>query len=274
MYQIGLSSCGFALTEENFQKLNKSGIDVIEISRPRSEYETINPDDVLSFSKRYGVSLWSCHLPFTPFHIIDISSSSREIRENSMKIFVEIIEKYTNIGVNKFIVHPSGEPIAEADREERMNHSMEMLDRLAEFSARHGAVIAVENLPRTCLGNGSDEMIKLLSANDKLRVCFDTNHLLSEDCLEFIDKLADKIITVHVSDYDFVDEKHWLPGEGKVDWGSLFSSLKAHNYNGVWLYELGLKSPKTLLRSRELTFDDFVRNANEIFDGKAPSRIE
>ena len=44
-----------------------------------------------------------------------------------------------------------------------------------------GQVIAVEDLPRTCLGRESSEMLELISVNDKLRVCFDTNHLLQKD---------------------------------------------------------------------------------------------
>ena len=101
-----------------------------------------------------------------------------------------------------------------------------------------GAVIAVEDLPRTCLGNTSDDIRKLISVNDKLRVCFDTNHLLEEDNIEFMKKLADKIITLHISDYDFLNERHWLPGEGKLDWAAMFSTLKEIGYNGVWMYEI------------------------------------
>ncbi len=33
MYRIGMSSCAFKFTEENFQKLQQSGIRTIEVSR-------------------------------------------------------------------------------------------------------------------------------------------------------------------------------------------------------------------------------------------------
>ena len=83
-----------------------------------------------------------------------------------------------HIGIDKFIVHPSAEPIEKDLRSENFKYSMESLDRLAEIAYAEGAVIAVEDLPRTCLGNSADEIGKLISVNDKLRVCFDTNHLL------------------------------------------------------------------------------------------------
>jgi sugar phosphate isomerase/epimerase len=93
-------------------------------------------------------------------------------------------------------------------------------------------------------------------------VCFDTNHLLSEDLCEFIEKVGDKIVSTHISDYDFVNERHWLPGEGKIDWQKLINELKKVNYNEMWLYELNMGFLNTINRSRELTLDDVVKNRN------------
>ncbi len=273
MYKIGLSSSGFALTENNFKALNQSGIDAIEISMPSELYGSINYKELSELSKRYNIDLWSYHLPFWPFTEIDISSMNGELRANSVKYYTELIEKASDIGVDKFVVHPSGEPIGDEVREERMKCSMESLDTLAEIAHRHGAVIAVEDLPRTCLGNTADEIARLVSVNDKLRVCFDTNHLLCDTNMNFLEKLGDKIITLHVSDYDFVDEKHWLPGEGLVNWSELIAGLQKTGYKGVWMYEINLSNPKMLTRSRDLTFGDFAENAKALFSGKQPERI-
>lgn len=270
MYKVGLSSTGFLLTEENFRALNESKIDIIEISMCYDMHASINHKELKSLSQRYEVGLWSYHLPFAPFSVIDISSLNRELRENAINLYTKLIEKAADIGIDKFIVHPSGEPIAPEERADRMRYSMQTLDTLAEIAHRCGAVIAVEDLPRTCIGNTSDEIDKLIGANDKLRVCFDTNHLLSEDNIQFMKKLADKIITVHISDYDFVDERHWLPGEGMLDWNKMFATFKEIGYKGAWLYEIGLKCPQTIIRERDLTFDDFYENALSIFSQKEP----
>ena len=70
-------------------------------------------------------------------------------------------------------------------------------------------------------------------------------------------------------DYDFIDERHWLPGEGKVDWRAVYKTLVDGGYQGAWMYEVGFATPtKTLHRPRNLTCADFVRNAREIFAGK------
>lgn len=273
MYRIGLSSCGFDLTEENFRKLEKSGIEAIEISLPWAQHDAICYQDLAEFSQRYHIDLWSYHLPFSSRMKIDISSADPEVRAKVVALHTKLIQKAAEIGIQRFVIHPSGEPIADIERSDRMQYAMESLDTLAETAHQCQAVLAVEDLPRTCLGNTAEEMLKLLGANDKLRACFDSNHLLVDSNRNFIQKIADKIITVHISDYDFVDEKHWLPGEGMIDWQEVYSLLQKVGYQGVWMYEIGLKAPDTLPRSRDLTFEDFLRNARDIFANDPLQRI-
>ena len=262
MYKIGLSTCG-NVSEEFFSNSAKAGIELVEISAPKDVCDAINYSDLLKWSKTYGLGLWTYHLPFLPFAEIDISN--KNVSKKTVEYFTEIIKKATDIGVNKFVIHPSGEPILDVERSEKLKTAKESLYNLAEIASNYGAVIAVEDLPRTCLGKNSTEINDLISVNDKLKVCFDTNHLLNENIVDFVNSVGDRIITTHVSDYDFTDEKHWLPGEGKIDWQALLTALKGINYCGPWLYELNLTTPKTINRSCNLTYSDFVKNANEIF---------
>lgn len=267
MYRIGLSSCGFELNEQSFEGLAQSQIQNIEIAMPYEKHFDFNYKATKKFADKYGINLWSYHLPFSTPMNLDIAALNEDIRLKSVEFLSEVIKKAADIGIDKFVIHPSSEPKSEdcIIRDEEIKKSMDSLNILAELAYRQGAVIAVEDLPRSCLGHTSDEIIRLISANEKLRVCFDVNHLLQDTNINFIKKLSDKIITVHISDYDFINERHWLPGEGKINWQELYQQLCSCNYNGVWLYEIRLKCPPTILRSRDLTFMDFRKNANEIF---------
>ncbi len=268
MYKIGLSSCGFELNRESFTKLKSSKIDSIEISPKRDKYVKLNFPEIRKLADEHGVEIWSMHLPFSEPHDLDIASTNSAIRAATLTELKEYIKKGADIGIDKFVVHPSSEPKSvDEKRCDEIEASKESLNTLAEFAAENGAVMAVENLPRTCLGNNADELYELISVNDKLRVCFDTNHLLSETHADFLSRLADKIVTVHISDYDRLNERHWLPGEGDIDWNELYNLIKQHGYNGVWLYELGQGFRESIHRDRELTFDDFYTNAKEIFSG-------
>ncbi|MBQ7906528.1 MAG: sugar phosphate isomerase/epimerase [Clostridia bacterium] len=265
MYQIGMSTTN-KITEERFQMYQRAGVKIVELSIEAEAYKTLDYDILNEWCEKYGVRVLSYHLPFFPFDALDISK--RSLADYSVKYLSSLIEEATSNGIYRFIIHPSGEPIEESERAERLACAKESLFKLQELSSSKGATICVENLPRTCLGRSSDDILELLSAHKDLRACFDTNHLLSEDPIEFIRKVGDKIVTTHISDYDFINERHWLPGEGKLDWQAILNALKNIGYSGPWMYEINLELPSTIIRPRELVAEDFVKNANEIFEGK------
>ncbi len=263
MLPIGISSCGKEINESLFQSMQANGLSHFEISVPAEYYSVLNYKEIAALSARFGVNLWSFHLPFSPFNQLDISK--KELSKHSIDYYSELIKKATDIGINRFIIHPSGEPITENERNFRLSTSMESLFNLAEVTLAHNAKLLVENLPRSCLGKNSDEIIELTSVHNNLFICFDTNHLLSESSNNFISRVGYKIESLHVSDYDLSDEKHWLPGEGITDWETLYNSIISIGYKGPWLYEVSFNSPSTKPRSRNINCADIFRNANEIF---------
>ena len=265
MYEIGLSTTDY-INEQRFKKYNEAGIKYIEISVSAKDYDSLSFEDLYKWSKMYDVTIWSFHLPFYPFEKIDISNP--DISAFSVKYLCHFIDEGTKIGIDKFVIHASGEPIEEGDRKARMECAKNSLYQLCEYAKERNAIIAVEDLPRTCLGRDSSDMLELLSAHKDLKSCLDTNHLLSEDLIEYIKKIGDKIITVHISDYDKVNERHWLPGEGVIDWQGVLNALNEIGYKGIWLYEIDFKLSKTIIRPRELNCYDFIRNANEIFENR------
>lgn len=259
--------------ENYFRSLSEAGIDAIEITRYAEDYPGLDYNALGKYSKEYGVELWSYHLPFYSGNsgmAVNITTSDKEVREKTFDYYTGIIRSATDIGIDKFVVHPCNEFMVEEHRREHLLRSMESLDRLAEIAAGYGATVAVENLIPGLLGQSFDELEMIIGANDKLRICFDTNHLFIGSHVEFTERFADRIMTIHVSDYDFKREKHWLPGEGDIDWLELKNALDRAGYNGVWMYEVSPITPDTIERERDLTFADFVENARCIFAGKAP----
>jgi sugar phosphate isomerase/epimerase len=109
---------------------------------------------------------------------------------------------------------------------------------MAGEAEKLGIRLAVECLPRTCLGNTSAEMLELVQADERLGVCCDVNHLLQEKSEAFIRALGSRIISVHISDYDGLDEKHWMPGEGINDWSAILGALAEAGYEGPFLFEV------------------------------------
>ena len=276
MLKVALSINGTgkkSLDRECLSAMKAAGIEAVEISLGRDLSLSLDYTKLAEEATAAGMELWSFHLPFMPFDEIDVSATDEEVRKFSVAMCADMIKRGSAIGIKKFVIHPSGEPIDESDRPARMAAAKVSLAELCEVADESGAVLCVENLPRTCLGRDSSDILELLSADSRLRACFDTNHLLCEEIRDFIRAVGNKIATVHVSDYDGLNERHWLAGEGCIDWQSLYSELLSTGYAGAWLYELNLEATPTIIRPRDLTFSDFVRNAEEILSGRAPTPV-
>ena len=73
----------------------------------------------------------------------------------------------------------AAEPIDPAERAQRIAQSKESLSRLGEQAHAADVQLALELLPRTCLGNTADELEVLLAdvPSEQAGFCLDTNHL-------------------------------------------------------------------------------------------------
>ncbi|HNX14333.1 MAG TPA: sugar phosphate isomerase/epimerase family protein [Oscillospiraceae bacterium] len=257
-------------TENDFFELNAAGVKAIELSYAYSLYPEIEWKNIQTYSKQNGIALWSFHLPFehqktNPAH------PDPAVRTGTLRYDAELAKQAADIGVKVLVVHPSGEPIEECDRAESMKESKNWVSKLADLAETLGMKVAVENLPRTCLGRNASDMTELLE-DPRLFVCFDTNHLLMDTHEELIKAVSGRILTLHVSDYDFINERHWLPGEGKTDWPELIAALEKADYDGPWLYEISRLPEKTIVR-RPLAWRDFADNHAALMTGKQPDRF-
>ena len=268
---IGLSLGLKYLNEAFFAKMKASGVEAVEISCATGDYDKLDYAAIKAAADKEGITLWSFHYPFGYYNI----ASLKEGRcEETVAYHSELTRKASAIGIKRFVIHASGEPIAPEDREECMRRAKKSLAALSAVAKECGAVIAVEDLPRSCLGNCHEDILELIGDDPTLGVCFDSNHLTCERGEDFLAVMGHRLVTVHISDFDFVNERHWLPGEGKVDWQSMMQALDATGYDGVFLYELSFESTGTIERKRPLEPSDFAKNAAELAAGLDPTPVD
>ena len=228
---------GISIRLENYRLLPQyaaAGIEVGEISLPNRPIDDLRQFASAAFSllRQSGMTLWSVHLPYG--RNLDISGTNEADRAGAVEELKLSIDLARGFGAKTLVVHGSSEPNEESSRPARMEACARSLAELQAYA--RGMKLAIENLPRTCIGRASWEVDRLSASC--AGICFDVNHLLIEDHAAFLDAVESKVITTHFSDYDGVDEKHWLPGMGIVPWKLVRDRLLAAGYEGPFLFEL------------------------------------
>jgi len=279
MFEIALSTtCGKIFIDRNPEVIDESflsdcaesGIKAVEIALGSLEQCLIaDLGRIKELADEAGVKLWSFHLPYRG--VTDLSSPAAATDENGIKILAEVIKKASDMGIDKYVVHSTypfrNENTTDAEIKEKMKVIKQNLSLLADIAEHAGGVMAVENLPPTCLPSTYKEHLEILSADDRLRACFDTNHMIGGSHADHIRALGSKLVTLHVSDYELAAEKHWLPGEGKNNWPEIIDALRDINYHGALPYELAFDNPPPHNPGRrDLTCADIARNAKELFN--------
>ncbi len=216
-----------------------------------------------------GLRVWSIHLPFSaiwdlsnpegqPIDGIDVEQALEDDRR--------LVHAGALLGAKVAVIHSSFEPIPAEERAARLASAQRHLRALREYAQEEGVQLALENLPRTCLGNRSEELLELLRATGAAFL-FDTNHSLEEDNAVFLGRMLDEgycPVSLHISDYDFVDERHEVPGHGINDWEQLLGSLERAGYTGPAMYEIRHK----VREDRTISLDEVADNIEQLLNGR------
>ncbi|WP_054948734.1 sugar phosphate isomerase/epimerase family protein [Numidum massiliense] len=236
----------------NLGEIKAAGIDCIEVvlngKRFTQDWKTATAhyQSIVEQAKRAGLTVFSMHLPYG--HAWDISHLNGVQREQIVQAHAQLLKHAQQWGIHCAVIHPSYEPIQLAERPKRLAVSRDALKTLGTNARTLGVQLAAECLPRTCLGNTGDEMEQLLQGNDDVAVCCDVNHLLQEKPAAFIRRLGKRVVTLHLSDNDGVDERHWLPGDGIIDWRDVIAALTEVGYDGPFIIEVKNPHPRTIAK--------------------------
>lgn len=246
---------------ESMKANREGGLEYVEVTindfwRPAKSREEIyeRAEKALAAIEATGLKVWSVHLPFS--RTLDISVLDDKARAENVAFMAEMIALAGRFHPQKLVLHPSSEPIAAEEREERLRNSHHSIGLLAPEAERIGATLCVENLPRTCLGQTGEEMLRLIEGYDGVKLCFDTNHLFFQSHADYLKAVGKgRIGTVHLSDYDFERECHWIPGQGKIAWRELWKGIRESGYDGILMFEC-YGEPDELLEARDLILEE------------------
>ncbi len=208
--------------------------------------------------KKNGMKLNSVHLPSAlPFWEFD------SLDEDQRKLSVErakwAISQFEKDEPKYFVIHPGKLDIQDKDVRWKM---MEQLRKsMIELCDSTDATICLENMSRGIMVNSAEEMLWLLEKVPKLMAVIDINHPFIDAPEDLILKVGNRIKCLHVSDRDEIAERHYLPGDGVLNWNNIIGALEKIGYQGEFTYEVSLRARKTpiseIRKNYEKLFEDY-----------------
>ena len=244
MFDLGLGVSIDAITGamdyETIELLEKSSVSTFEWS-PWCFWTDYDGEIRTAFIKmldRTGKRVISYHVPFK--QIDDIADPDEVIRLRAMSRLRTHIHEASRLNSKLLIIHPSTEPIDQTKRDVYIAQLRQSMLEIEGELVLHDMKIALEFLPRLCMGNTLSDMNRMLdNMSDRFGVCLDINHIMDQypQIPAIIRELGAKLFTLHICDYDGVDERHWMPFKGVIDFKAMLQALREINYTGPFNYE-------------------------------------
>ncbi|MCF6176972.1 MAG: sugar phosphate isomerase/epimerase [Victivallaceae bacterium] len=219
-----------------FPLIRKAGFRYLEVV-DRTEFDdNVNIlDDLREQSKEYGIEILNWHLiQYSPFQK---SKEASRIAIDSMKYSMD---KGSRIGAKNHVLHWY---------QRFLDKSYDIMwrdivDEWADHAKKLGIRLLMETVPDKASNQryvSSSEIINFVRSYlpEVLAMCIDVNHSnLQEKLPNVVHKVKDRLISLHISDNDGHEEKHWLPGQGLIDFTSFFESLEAIKFDGMLVMEV------------------------------------
>ena len=183
-----------------------------------------------------GLIYQGVHLPFSlPWW--DFSTLDETQRKLAVDNFKRTIDFHGNLLPNLFVVHPADGLIENPnDRPFMLEQLTKSMEEICEFSPRP---VCVENMVSNRLLNKMSDAKELLNNVPKLCMTIDVNHSILQKPEDYIACVGNRVKNLHISDNDGTGEKHWLPGEGVIDFNAILTNLEKIGYDGTFNYEVG-----------------------------------
>ena len=249
--QFASSTCILSghLGEESLRAMREWEIQAIElVYHPRFSQPEMRAD-LVRWIKAAGMPVHSMHALFGP---VSISALDNAVLAASLIEVIRELDFLAELGGRCLIVHSGGLVLHDEKRPELFQRCRESLRVISDACAARGVRLALEYLPRNCLGNSCRELLELIDGIDHgtLGVCLDTNHAnLGQDLAAAIRALAGKIFAIHVSDNDGAVERHWFPYQGVIDWSEFTQAIREAGFDGPCMYEV-VCDPKAGVQDR------------------------
>lgn len=219
---------------------------------------------------RHGVWARTIHSDLS----VDLAALDDDVRTRAIAAVAACFEPYAELGGFAVIVHPSRGDSPEQQLEPRTDAFRRSLDTLTAQAEQLGIRLACENLQHKGEPRPLCRMEDLRRVIDEypptVGICLDTGHA-NNNGLDPADEAriaGDRLIALHLQDTDALEDRHWPPGLGNINWRRVSAALTEIGFDGAWTFEV-----KTGASGPAATAALVRRIADAWAEGRAPSEL-
>ncbi len=178
------------------------------------------------------------HLPFSDMNLAGLNPGIHDEVMRQMRYYLNIASELTEIAV----LHPGYlSPYGSQVPDKAWDKNIESIQKLCDFAADRGILIAVENMPDIpkIFGRKPDEMLEMLRQvnRDNLVMTLDVGHANTMGLVDdFVDKCFPSVKHIHIHDNNGAYDQHLPLGKGAIEWGKLQEKLS--DYKGRLVTEM------------------------------------
>jgi sugar phosphate isomerase/epimerase len=203
-------------------------------------------------AKSYSLE-YSVHAPFAD---INIASPSKTMLNASMKRLKQSMTYANVLDAKLWVFHPGAKTgIAQFYPGADWKQNNESIRELYKTAEEYGVNIALENLPAKYyfFMSTPEEFVRFYrETNLPIGIVMDIGHANLEGQIEpFFNMLADKIVHIHASDNNGLDDQHLGIGEGKIDYKWFQQTLKKMGYDKSVIIESMTNVPESIQKLKQ-----------------------
>jgi len=217
-----------------FPHIRSAGFRYLEVA-DRDDFDDGVLDELSRTADSCGIGLPNWHLvQESPFR------KTEEECEAAIARVMRSMDRGRRLGARNHVVHWD-----HRFRDRRMDQLWRaIIDRYVEYASASGIRLLMETVPDKPSNERyvpTSEVFDFVRSypSEVLSICVDVNHSnLRESLPAVVESAGDRLVSLHISDNDGTEERHWLPGQGVIDYPPLFRSLDAMHFSGALVIEV------------------------------------
>ena len=180
--------------------------------------------DVPAMVRDAGLRMDNAHLPFDYPNLFWCDSDL--MRNAVVEQHIRWLDECVQYGIGTAVMHIT----AGAQARDPAGKGVDAIRRIVEAADQRKLVVAVEN---TRMRPHLDLVFAEIE-NDHLAFCYDSSHdrARSNDSPWLLRWLGNRLAVTHFSDNDGKEDRHWLPGNGVIDWPKVAAVFPHDTYEG------------------------------------------